>query len=227
VSAVPNPHGRLRVRARIAGLYAITPDLADGGLLVALVDAAIDGGATVVQYRHKTADAATRTAQASALAALCRERSVPFIVNDHAELALAIDGAGLHVGADDVDDAGQAALRARLGPDRLLGVSCYADAGRARIAVAAGADYVAFGSVFPSSTKPAARSAALALFADAGALGVPLVGIGGISPGNLPALVAAGADAAAVISALFGSLDPAVVRRQARAFAGAFAAHST
>jgi thiamine-phosphate pyrophosphorylase len=206
--------------ARIAGLYAITPDLADTDLLVALVDAAIDGGATVVQYRHKDADPALRATQAALLAGTCRARGVPFIVNDHVDVALALDDAGLHVGADDSDDL--AALRARLGPRRLLGVSCYRSVERAHAAIASGADYVAFGSVFASTTKPAAPGVELALFGRARSLGVPLVGSGGISIDNVAALVAAGADAAAVISALFESHDPARVREQARAFAHAF-----
>lgn len=198
----------------VRGLYAITPDEPDTGRLVAMVDAALAGGAQVVQYRHKSASPALRTAQAVALAVVCRHHARPLVVNDHLEVALAIPDAGLHVGVDDADDL--VALRARLGPDRLFGVSCYADLALARRAVDAGADYVAFGSVFPSTTKPAATSASLALFAAARGLGVPLVGIGGIDATNLDLLVAAGADAAAIISALFESRDPDAVRAQAR-----------
>ena len=208
---------------RVAGLYAVTPDLADTALLAALVDAALDGGATIVQYRNKTADEALRRTQARRLAEVCAAHRRPLVVNDHLALALSIDGAGLHVGVDDFADL--RATRDALGVGPILGVSCYRSVAQARDAVAAGADYVAFGSLFVSSTKPAAPPAALALFADARDLGVARVGIGGITRVNLPALIAAGADAAAVVSDLFAVQDPATVRARARALAGCFAIH--
>lgn len=211
----------VRTTTRIAGLYAVTPDLADTALLVALVDTALDGGASLIQYRNKSADDALRREQATRLAEVCAAHGRPLVVNDHAALALAIDGAGLHVGADDCDDL--AALRTALGPDRILGVSCYRSVERAREAAAHGADYVAFGSVFPSTTKPAAPAAGLATFGDARGLGVALVGIGGITPANLSSLIEAGADAAAVIGDLFSVRDPASVRARARLLASAFA----
>lgn len=206
---------------RIRGLYAITPDEPDTGRLVAMVDAAIDGGARIVQYRAKDATDDERRAQAVALAASCMRRHALFIVNDDAELAVTIDGAGLHVGASDADDLD--ALRARLGPGRMLGVSCYDDLARAREAAAAKADYIAFGSVFPSGTKPAAVRAPLALFDAARPLGVASVAIGGITLDNLPSLVAAGADAAAVINELFASRDPSRIRATASALSSCFA----
>lgn len=209
-----------RPAVRVAGLYAVTPDLDDTDRLVALVDAALDGGAAAVQYRHKTADEALAVAQASALSTVCRRYGRPLVVNDRLAVALSIDGAGLHVGVDDADDV--AAVRAALGTGRLLGVSCYRSVDRARAAVEAGADYVAFGSVFPSTTKPHAPAAPLALFAEAATLDVPRVGIGGIDRTNIGALVAAGADAAAVIGALFGSGDPATVRACAAGLSSAF-----
>ena len=196
---------------RVRGLYAITPDVADTVRLCGAVEQALDGGASILQYRNKTASRELRSLQAHALAALCARHDVEFIVNDDLDLALRIEGAGLHVGAEDDDDLG--AIRRALGPDRLVGVSCYASVDRARAAVAAGADYVAFGSVFASPTKPAAARAPLDLFVTARELGVPLVGIGGITLENLAQLIAAGADAAAVISELFGAPD---VRNRAR-----------
>ena len=205
---------------RVAGLYAVTPDIADTTRLVTMVEAALDGGATAVQYRNKAADPTLRREQATALARLCAARGRAFIVNDHLDLALAIDGAGLHVGGDDADDL--AAVRAALGDARVLGVSCYASLERAEAAAQAGADYVAFGSVFASPTKPAAVHAPLSLFADARRLGVAQVGIGGIDAANLPTLVAAGADAAAVINDLFCSDDPSAIRVRARALAACF-----
>jgi len=204
------------------GLYALTPDAADTPWLVAAVRAAVSGGAAAVQYRNKAADAGLARAQATALAAVCRAAGVPLIVNDDLALALAVDAAGVHLGAADGD---LAAARARLGPGKLLGASCYARLDEAQRAVAAGADYVAFGSVFASPTKPGAARAPLTLFRDARLqLGVPLVAIGGITLDNAPAAIAAGADALAVITALFAAGD---VAGQARRFAALFATTET
>lgn len=211
---------RLTARLAVRGLYAITPDESDTQRLMAQVSAALEGGAGAVQYRNKLADAVLRAEQAHAVAALCALHAVPFIVNDHLQLALEIEGAGLHLGADDGDVV---AARAALGPHRLLGVSCYASLDAAESAVRAGADHVAFGSVFTSSTKPGAVRAPLELFLAARHLGVPLVGIGGITLANLPQLLAAGADAAAIISDLFFSED---IRAQARRLAACFAGNS-
>lgn len=193
---------------RMRGLYAITPDTPDASAtarLCEMVDAALAGGASVLQYRNKMAAPELRRVQAYTLAALCARRGAAFIVNDHLELACQIGGAGLHVGVEDFNDL--ATVRRALGPHRMLGVSCYASLARAREAVAAGADYVAFGSVFASRSKSAALRAPLELFREARELGVPLVGIGGITVENLPQLIAAGADAAAVIDGLFGVDD--------------------
>ena len=138
---------------------------------------------------------------------------MPFIVNDDVELALAVRADGVHLGREDGD---LAAARARL-PGRLLGASCYDRPELARRAVAAGADYVAFGSVFPSPTKPAADRAPLALFALE--LGVPKVAIGGITLENAPQVLAAGADCVAVITDLFDAPD---VAARARAYGRLF-----
>lgn len=213
---------------RIHGLYAITPDEPDFGRLLAMVAAALEGGAAMVQYRNKTANAALRADQAGRIASLCKLQRRPLIVNDHVDLAIDIEGAGLHVGAGDADDL--RALRERLGPSRILGVSCYGSLESARQAAAAGADYVAFGSVFPSPTKPAAVRASLDLFAHARHLNIALVGIGGIDASNLPRLIEAGARAAAVITDLFdvhgdtgaGVDEPTAIRRRAVALARCF-----
>lgn len=215
---------RLALRARVRGVYAITPDTEDTAALLAATTLVLRGGAQVVQYRNKTASRALRLEQAGALAALCRQRKALFIVNDHLDLALQVAADGLHVGAHDGD---LAALRRLLGPGRLLGVSCYDRIDRAEYAVLSGADYIAFGSVFQSRTKPAATRATLALFTQAACLGVPMVGIGGINARNLDALIAAGADAAALISDLYGAHD---IRRHAyelaRRFRRAAGAHA-
>jgi thiamine-phosphate pyrophosphorylase len=204
------------------GLYALTPDEPDTAALVAAVRAAVAGGAAAVQYRSKRADAALRRVQAAALAALCREARVPLIVNDDLELALEIDAAGVHLGRDDGD---LAAARRRLLPGKLLGASCYDRLDRAARAVAAGADYVAFGSVFASPTKPAAVRAPLTLFGEAKRrLGVPLVAIGGITLENARAVVEAGADSLAVITALFEADD---IAARARGFTALFARTET
>jgi len=211
---------RARVR-RLAGLYAVTPDLADTADLVARVEAAITGGASAIQYRNKTADPALARAQAAALARVHAARGALYFVNDDPLLAAAVGADGVHVGED---DGAIAAARAIVGPDRLVGVSCYNEFERARAAVAAGADYVAFGSFFLSSVKPEALRAELSLLRDASSLGVPVVAIGGIDADNAGDLFAAGADAVAVISAVFAAGDVAdatetlmkVVRRHGR-----------
>jgi thiamine-phosphate pyrophosphorylase len=196
------------MRALPRGLYAITPGEPDTDRLLVLVRAALTGGAAAIQYRSKDASTSLRRKQARALAELCREHGVPLIVNDDVGLVHEAGADGAHLGADDGDLAG---ARRQLGPDKLLGASCYNRLDLAIAAKAAGADYVAFGAVFASPTKPAAARAPLALFAEARrAVGLPLVAIGGITPENAAAVIAAGADAVAVISALFDAPDVAV-----------------
>jgi thiamine-phosphate pyrophosphorylase len=190
---------------RLRGLYAITPDD-----LSRVEEALASGALCALQYRAKAADAVTRRREAGRLLARCRAHGVPMIVNDDLELALAIGADGVHLGREDGD---LAAARARL-PGRLLGASCYDRPELAVRAVAAGADYVAFGSVFPSPTKPAAVRAPLALFARD--LGVSRVAIGGITVDNAPQVLAAGADCLAVITDLFDAPDVAARARQYR-----------
>jgi thiamine-phosphate pyrophosphorylase len=208
------------VNARIAGLYAITPDLADTDDLLYRVRAALAGGARVLQYRNKTAPPELRLAQARALQALCAAHKVPLIINDHLDLALAVGAAGLHLGGEDGDIA---AARARLGPDRLLGASCYDRLELAESALAAGADHVAFGSFFASGVKPDAVRPPVDLITHAKErFKVPMVGIGGITPANAPQLIAAGIDAIAIISALFAAPD---IEAAAREFQSLFELH--
>ncbi len=216
MSATAGVERERQPRERIAGLYAVTRELADTARLVREVEAALAGGAHVVQYRSKSPDAALRRAQAEALAAVCRRALVPLIVNDDLELALAVGADGVHLGRD---DGGIAAPRARLGPHGLLGASCYDRIDLAERAVAAGADHVAFGSVFPSPTKPNAVRAPLSLFGH-GSLGVPLVAIGGIQLATAPAVIAAGAHCLAVISDLIDATD---VTARARSYQALFA----
>jgi len=211
---------RRRARARrLAGLYALTPDLDDTGLLLAKVAAALEGGAIAVQYRHKHAPPALREVQASALARLHAARGALFIVNDDPALAAAVGADGVHLGED---DPGIMIAREIVGPDRLIGISCYNDFERAREAVLAGADYVAFGSFFPSSTKPGARRAEIALLARAHELDVPVVAIGGIHSDNARSLVDAGADAIAAIRDVFDHDDVADITNAALALSRCF-----
>lgn len=185
------------------GLYAITPDVASTEALVSMVSRALEGGIALLQYRNKLADSGLRTEQALALLRLARAKRVPLIINDDVALAAAIDADGAHVGTDDADIA---AARKML-PGKLLGASCYDRLEAAQDAVAAGADHVAFGSVYASSTKPGARRARLELFSEARSMGVPLVAIGGITLENASQVIAAGADCVAVIADLFAAPD--------------------
>lgn len=210
-----------RARAlRVAGLYAITPDLDDTATLVAKVVAALRGGAAVVQYRNKSASVSTRREQARSLARALAVHGGMLVVNDDPDLAVEVDADGVHVGDE---DAPLAATRERIGPDRLVGVSCYNDWQRARRAVDEGADYIAFGSFFASATKPQARRAEIELLMRARSLGVPVVAIGGITAANAPALIDAGASAVAVIGDVFAHDDLAQVTRSAAALDALFA----
>ena len=200
-----------RARAnRLRGLYAVTPDFRDTAALVARVDAALEGGACAIQYRSKVADAALRSRQAEALARVTAARGGLYIVNDDASLCAAVGADGVHLGES---DGSVAAARRIVGPERIVGVSCYDDYTLAEAAVAAGADYVAFGSFHPSRVKPDARRADVALLARAAALGVPVVAIGGITADTARELRRAGAHAVAVISAVFDAADVAAAAR--------------
>ena len=202
----------------LRGLYAVTPDDADTAALVSKVEAALAGGARIVQYRNKAASQELRREQAQALKRACDAHAALLIVNDHASLAREIDAAGVHIGADDGDVA---AARAIVGAGKLVGVSCYRRLELAREAVAQGADHVAFGSFYPSTVKPGAVRAPLDLLREAKrVVDVPVVAIGGITTENAATLIEAGADALAVITALFGATD---IAGAARRFSALFA----
>ncbi len=202
---------------RLRGLYAVTPDWLDTDRLAAAVRDAVTGGAVLVQYRNKAADPALRRRQAGVLQAICVAGRVPLVINDDLEIALETGAAGLHVGRD---DACARAARARLGAGRLLGVSCYNQIARVDAAIAAGADIVGIGAVFASATKPSAVQAPLALLGEARSRGVSVAAIGGITLGNAPQLIRAGADLLAVIGDLFDNPD---VAARAAAYAELFA----
>lgn len=196
-------------RDSIQGLYVITTPLNGGGeALVAATEAALRGGARVVQYRDKGDDAERRRREAEALRVVTHRAGAVFIVNDDVALAADVAADGVHLGRDDghVRDA-----RRRLGQQAVIGVSCYNELERGDGALAEGADYLAFGSAYPSPTKPNAPRAGPDLLARARQrFDVPLVSIGGITAENAAALVRAGADAVAVISAVYAADDPAV-----------------
>jgi thiamine-phosphate pyrophosphorylase len=205
------------MKSRISGLYAVTPDLGDTDVLLHTVSAALRGGARIVQYRNKSRDRELRRRQAGAIAGLCRQRRALFIVNDSAELAHETGADGVHIGRE---DGAVAHARSVLRAGSIVGVSCYNDFGLARAAAAEGADYIAFGSFFPSGTKPAAvRADAQLLRTAAAELALPIVAIGGVDVDNAAGLIAAGADAVAVVGALFDAPD---VEVQARRFAALF-----
>lgn len=208
------------MNGRINGLYAITPDLADTQKLIQQVRLALEGGTRWLQYRNKNADQLLKLQQAKALMPLCREFAVPLIINDSLELALEISAGGVHLGAQDcsISDA-----KSKLGADKIVGASCYDNLQRALNAETKGADYVTFGSFFPSTVKPDAVRAPLKLLHEARAqLSVPIVAVGGINLQNAGSLIGAGADAVAVISALFNAKD---IRETAKKFTALFAGY--
>jgi thiamine-phosphate pyrophosphorylase len=187
-----------------SGVYAITPECADTALLLKKAEAALRGGVAAVQYREKTGDVALRHEQASELLALCQRHSVPLIINDDLRLADLTGADGVHLGKD---DSSLREARLILGPEKIIGLSCYQSLDLAIAAQESGADYVAFGSFHPSPTKPQAVRASVDLLPRAAALRIPIVAIGGITVDNAKPLIDAGADAVAVISALFDAPD--------------------
>jgi thiamine-phosphate pyrophosphorylase len=206
----------------LRGLYAVTPECADTARLLGAVDSALAGGVRLLQYRSKSPDAALRLEQVVALRTLCRRYGVPLIVNDSLELAVRAEADGLHVGRDDV-----APVEARrvLGARRIVGVSCYDRLDRAREAEATGADYVAFGSFFPSTIKPDAPRPSLDLIARARrVVRLPIVAIGGITRDNAEQLIDVGAHMIAAINAIFAASD---IERATRDLAALFEKEAT
>lgn len=190
------------------GLYAITDSaLHTGEALARAVTRAIVGGVKAIQYRDKSRDADRRHAEAVMLVRICRRHGVPMIVNDDVELALTTEADGVHLGRDDTD---LPVARSRLGNDCIIGVSCYNSVDRAEAAQQNGADYVAFGSMFSSATKPRATRADIETVISARErIHLPIVAIGGITPENGASLLDAGADLLAVVSGVFAYDDPA------------------
>ncbi|MCB1857553.1 MAG: thiamine phosphate synthase [Gammaproteobacteria bacterium] len=189
-------------RRRLFGLYGITDE---GPGLTRRVEQALQGGVSMIQYRDKTRTKAQREYQALELLGLCHRFGVPVIINDDLDLAISIGADGVHLGQNDPDPQ---TARQLLGPDSIIGVSCYNRFQLAADAQRKDADYVAFGSFFPSGTKPGAVRADIALLRRAAEeLRIPAVAIGGITPENGGALIRAGAAMLAVIQGLFGQSD--------------------
>lgn len=217
------PLPRMTEKPRVSGLYAI----ADTGVLNthqlgAAVTAAIRGGAHWIQYRDKSGDILQRRSQTRDLLRRCRAANTQLIINDDVELAAEIGAHGVHLGQADCD---LAQARRALGDHTIIGVSCYNRMDLALVAEQAGADYIAFGRFFASSIKPDAVQAAPALLAEARKkLTVPVVAIGGINIDNAGLLITTGAQAVAVISALFTQPD---IESTARVFTNLFYEHST
>lgn len=205
----------------IRGLYAITdPLLTPDARLLPAAEAALRGGARLLQYRDKTASPGQRQQRATQLLALCHRHDALFIVNDDPALAAAVDADGVHIGQS---DGGIAAARALLGEQKIIGVTCHGDAQLAMQAEQQGADYIALGRFFSSRTKPQAPPASLLVLDQVSRqCQRPVVAIGGVNPDNAPQLIQAGAASVAVIHALFGHRDPADIEAAARRFSALF-----
>jgi thiamine-phosphate pyrophosphorylase len=206
---------------KLHGLYAITDSqlLADGKLLP-YTEAALKGGARLLQYRDKSSEDARRLREAEALRELCERYGAALIINDDAELAARL-GVGLHLGQS---DGSLAAARALLGRQAIIGGTCHAQLELADMAANEGANYIAFGRFFNSTTKPGAPAATLDLLQAAhDRFSLPIVAIGGVTLANAPQLIARGASMVAVIHALFSADSAAQVEQRARAFSALFA----
>ncbi|MFJ3464844.1 thiamine phosphate synthase [Achromobacter spanius] len=210
-----------------AGLYGVTPEWDDTDRLLKAVRDAAAGGMRSLQLRRKNVPDAVRAAQARALAPLCRELGVVFLINDDWRLALDVGADGAHVGRD---DESLAHIRREAGPDLILGGSSYDDLTRARELLDAGADYIAFGAMFASTVKPDTVRAPLSVLTEARRLAderdaprPAVVAIGGITPANAPLVAQAGADSIAVITALF---EAPSVRAAAVACSAPYSANS-
>ncbi len=193
-------------------LYVVLDAAASAGRDVeTILEGALAGGAGMIQLREKTAPSGTILPLAQRLLARCRAAGVPFIVNDRVDLAVAVGADGVHLGQDDLPPA---AARAMLKPGTILGISTHSEA-QVSAAQAAGADYIAVGSMFPTATTPEFQLVGPALARRVRPLvRVPLIGIGGITPENVGEVITAGCDGVAVISAVCAAPDPATAARR-------------
>ena len=204
----------MKISSEAMRLYAVT-DRAwlHGETLASQVEKAIRGGATFVQLREKELDHESFLTEALELKALCARYQVPFVINDEVDIALAADADGVHVGQSDME-AGD--VRAKLGPDKIIGVSCKT-VEQALTAQAHGADYLGVGAIFPTGTKTDATGVSIDTLRDiCQAVDIPVVAIGGISGDRLEVLRGSGIDGVAVVSAIFAQQDIEAAARQLR-----------
>ena len=199
------------------GLYLVTPDWDNTQQLLEITELALRGGAALVQYRHKTADAALRQEQAECLQALCRTYQKPFIINAYLDLCLSLNADGIHVGGT---DESVARVRAAVGPGKIVGASCYGSMELAHEAYRNGASYIAFGGFYPSRVKQYPVTTSPSIISQAKKeIPLPNVAIGGMTRDNAAPLVANGADMVAAISSIYLAGNP---QSAARAFADLF-----
>ena len=200
---------------KLRGLYAITDRQLLAGKWMPYIEAALDGGLTLLQYRDKSSDEARRLREAEALRDMCARYNAHLIINDDAELAARL-GVGVHLGQT---DGPLTPARALLGRQAIIGSTCHSQIELGEQAAKEGASYVAFGRFFNSSTKPGAPTATLDVLDEARArIKLPICAIGGITLDNAAPLVDHGADLLAVVHGLFGAESPQEVTRRARAF---------
>ena len=200
---------------KLRGLYAITDSQLLAGKWMPYIEAALDGGLTLLQYRDKSSDEARRQREAEALRDMCARYNAHLIINDDAELAARL-GVGVHLGQT---DGPLTPARALLGRQAIIGSTCHSQIELGEQAAKEGASYVAFGRFFNSSTKPGAPTATLDVLDEARArIKLPICAIGGITLDNAAPLVDHGADLLAVVHGLFGAESPQEVTRRARAF---------
>lgn len=196
----------------LRGLYLVTPDWDDTEHLLRVTDLALMAGASMVQYRHKSASPALRVEQGAALLALCRSHNRPLVINDHIDLCRDLDADGVHVGGLDVPVA---QARALLGPDKIVGASCYGELKLAETAQQAGASYVAFGGFYPSPVKKytfVTPPELIEVWRDR--VSLPMVVIGGMTPSNAAPLVRRGAAMVAAITSVYAAEDPETAVRE-------------
>lgn len=190
------------------GLYVLTDcDNYGGKQFLEKTEAILESGIAMLQHRNKKDSADVRLEQAKKLQHLCRQYDVPLIINDDIELAKKIHADGIHLGSDDLPCT---EARMQLGTGNIIGISCYNSLARAIKAERDGADYVTFGSFYPSTTKPDAVPADPELLHTArDHITLPVIAIGGIAPENALPLLQAGADFLAVSRAIYGAENPA------------------
>jgi thiamine-phosphate diphosphorylase len=197
---------------RVSGLYVIVDPAACAGRdPLDVARAALEGRASIIQWRDKVRDKGDQLIEARAVVAACGDRGALCIVNDHADLAIAAGAGGVHLGQHDLPID---AVRPIVGGNMIIGVSTN-NVEEARAAAAGGADYVAVGAIFATASKDVTRPASLDRLREIkSAIDVPVVAIGGINASNIASVLEAGADAVAVISAVCAAADPAAAARE-------------